>query len=269
MKTKHVGIFTVTLLMLSSAILLANVSAEPWPNLPLTQVQLTVVDGTTSYFVSTLSGVPAGFDVHNGVYPGWCIDRSVTMIRSAPHNVILYSSLDPPSALSGINWIAINYILNHKQGTMMDVQQAIWYFTDSFTDLSPTAQAMVDAANANPSYDPMTGSVLAVIALPQDDPGAQNSIIELDIPRLCPGRSPGYWKHNVKVYNGGPGHYSGDPHETDETMEQYEAEIQMDHPSFTLEWANEMFQDNANKGMWLTIANWFNEAAGLQPYAGD
>ncbi len=80
------------------------------------------------------------------------------------------------------------------------------------------------------------------------------------------GRSPGYWKHNVKVYNGGPGHYSGDPHETDATMEQYEAAIQMDHPSFTLEWANEMFQDNANKDMWLTIANWFNEAAGLESY---
>jgi len=268
MKTIRIGIATLALLMLSS-IVLANVKGATWPNLPSTMVQLTAVDGTTSYFISTLSSVPAGFDVQNETYPGWCIDRSVTMIRGVSHNVVLYSSLSPPSALSGINWNAINYILNHKQGTMMDVQQAIWHFTDALSSISPTAQAMVDAANANPGYDPLGGEVLAVICLPQDDPGAQNSIIELRAPCLGTGRSPGYWKHNVKVYNGGPGHYSGDPHESDATMEQYEAEIQIDHPGFTLEWANEMFQDNAHKDMWLTIANWFNAAAGLQPYAED
>jgi hypothetical protein len=265
MKITRIGIVTLALLMLSS-IALANVKGAAWPNLPSTMVQLTAVDGTTSYFMSTLSGVPAGFDVQNETYPGWCIDRSVTMIRGVSHDVVLYSSLSPPAALSGINWIAINYILNHKQGTMMDVQEAIWYFIDALSPISPTAQAMVDAANANLSYDPLTGDVLAVICLPQDDPGAQNSIIELKAPCLGTGRSPGYWKHNVKVYNGGPGHYSGDPHESDATMEQYEAEIQIDHPDFTLEWANEMFQDNAHKDMWLTIANWFNAAAGLQPY---
>ena len=268
MKTIRIGTATLALLMLSS-IVLANVKGATWPNLPSTMVQLTAVDGTTSYFISTLSSVPAGFDVQNETYPGWCIDRSVTMIRGVSHNVVLYSSLSPPSALSGINWNAINYILNHKQGTMMDVQQAIWHFTDALSSISPTAQAMVDAANANPGYDPLGGEVLAVICLPQDDPGAQNSIIELRAPCLGTGRSPGYWKHNVKVYNGGPGHYSGDPHESDATMEQYEAEIQIDHPGFTLEWANEMFQDNAHKDMWLTIANWFNAAAGLQPYEED
>lgn len=264
MKTKLIALSVLGSLLLSSAALLVTVKAAPWPNLPSTAVQLTVVDGTTSYFVSTLSGVPAGFDVTNGVYPGWCVDTSTTMIRSVSHDVILYSSLSPPSALSGINWIAINYILNHKQGTMMDVQEAIWYFSDGISPGSAAAQAMVDAANANPSYDPTTGAVLAVICLPQDDPGAQISIIEL---LRQPGLSPGYWKHNVKVYNGGPGHYSGDPHETDETMETYAAYIVSNFdPSFTLEYANEMFQNNANKGTWLTIANWFNAASGRAPY---
>jgi len=84
-----------------------------------------------------------------------------------------------------------------------------------------------------------------------------------------PGLSPGYWKHNVKVYCGGPGSYSGDPHETDATMEGYEAYIGAHgHPTFTLEWANERFQDNQYKSMWLTIANWFNRAAGRSPYSG-
>jgi len=267
MRINHTAIVILASLMCSSVMLMATVKAAPWPNLPSTQVQLTVVDGTTSYFVSTLSGVSAGFDVHNGVYPGWCVDRSVTMIRSVSHNVILYSSLSPPPVVSGINWIAINYILNHKQGNMMDVQEAIWHFTDSFSPISATAQAMVDAANANPSYDPTTGAVLAVICLPQNDRGAQNSIIELGI--LC-GLSPGYWKHNVNVYNGGYGSYSGDPHITPAQLEAYAAYIAANfHPGFSLAEAQQLFQDNKQHAQWLTIANWFNAAAGRLPYVVD
>ena len=83
-----------------------------------------------------------------------------------------------------------------------------------------------------------------------------------------PGLSPGYWKHNVKVYVEGRGSYSGDyPKMTAALLEQCEAAIQVNHPSFTLEWANEKFQDNAYKDMWLTIANWFNAAAGRAPYS--
>jgi hypothetical protein len=82
-----------------------------------------------------------------------------------------------------------------------------------------------------------------------------------------PGLSPGYWKHNVKVYCGGPGQYSG---ETDQSMEQYEAIIQGWYPSagFTLEMANYIFQDNAMKYLWLPLANVFNAAAGRLPYSG-
>jgi hypothetical protein len=279
MNTKKIAISLLGILMLSG-VLAITVNAAPWPNLPTTQVQLTVVDGTTSYFVSTLSGVPQGFDVHNGVYPGWCVDRSTTMTRNAPHNVILYSSLNPPASLSGIDWLKINYVLNHKQGSMADVQEAIWYFTGDlgFSAISATAQAMVNAANANP-YDPSAGSILAVICLPQEDPNAQNSIIE--IRRCGRGLSPGYWKHNVKVYNGGPGHYSGTPtHESDATMEGYAATIlavgyasipaDVDTPQEFLAWANMRFQNNAYKKdnpSWLELANWFNAAAGLLPYS--
>jgi len=65
---KKLVLLTLGFLMFSGVLM--NIVAAAWPNLPSTAVQLTVVDGTTSYFISTLSGVPAGFDVHNGVYPG-------------------------------------------------------------------------------------------------------------------------------------------------------------------------------------------------------
>jgi len=87
-----------------------------------------------------------------------------------------------------------------------------------------------------------------------------------------PGLSPGYWKHNVKVYCGGPGHYSGDPKESDTSMERYAAIILGGTPTHAqivafLSSVNGMFQDNAHKSMWLTIANWFNAAAGRALYS--
>src|SRR5512143_2086488 len=98
MKTKHLAALVMGLLMLSSAGLLATVGATAWPNLPATTVQLTVEDGTETYFISTLSGVLAGFDVHNGDYPGWCVEGAVTMVRGVSHDVTLYSSLNPPAS---------------------------------------------------------------------------------------------------------------------------------------------------------------------------
>jgi hypothetical protein len=81
-----------------------------------------------------------------------------------------------------------------------------------------------------------------------------------------PGKSPGYWKHNVRVYVEDQGSYSGTPKETDWKMEYYESRIQSRYPWFTLEWANERFQNNQYKDVWLWLANLFNWAAGRAPY---
>lgn len=270
MKTKHVAALLVGLLMFSSVALLTSVKAATWPNLPLTQVQLIAEDGTTAYFDSTLSGVPPGFDVDNGVYPGWCVDRTTNMVRSVSHNVILYSSLSPPSELNGIDWTAINYILNHKQGTMMDVQNAIWYFTDT-TNMprSAATQAMIDAAEAN--ADPVTGPVLAVICLPVEDPCAQTSIIEI-VKSVC-GLSPGFWKHNIGVYLGYKnGAYSSPYEGFDKTtmpdfLDALAAAIPVD-----LEDAYAVLSTGGGGAIAqarLDMANAFNAAAGFQPYVDE
>lgn len=200
MKAKHIAIIIVVSLMLSGT-LIATVNAQmladsanafskkfqsgTWPKLPSTPVQLTVIDGTTSYFLSTLSGIHKRYDVYNGLYYGWCVDMSVVMARSVAHDVLLYCSLSPPSSLSSINWNAVNYILNHKQGTMMDIQNAIWYFTDNYTPdggHSAASLAMIGDAESNPTYNPLPDGFLAIICLPLDPTNAQNSIIELNPP---------------------------------------------------------------------------------------
>ena len=235
MKLRFIGVALIGVMIISGMLPMLAVNAVAWPSLPSTTVQLTVVDGTTSYFKSTLSGVPAGFDVGNGVYQGWCVQYGTTMTRAVSHDVKLYSSLNPPAALAltSAKWVAINYILNHRIGTMMDVQNAIWHFTNGFA-VTGNALAMVNAALANPEYDPLSHPIFAVICLRQTTSGVQNTVIELKRALLA-GLSPGYWKHNVKVYNGGPGSYSapydGMSHETDGTMLGYAGMILAMHGS--------------------------------------
>jgi hypothetical protein len=271
----------IALLTISMAAPIAVTNAAPWPQLPTTTVHMTAVYGTSSYFIITLSGVPAGYDVSNKAYPGWCIQRQVSMIRGVSHDVKLYSSLAPPSTQSGKNWVAINYILNHKQGTRMDIQNAIWYFTNGITPSSLAALAMVAEAQANPNYDPSTAPILAVILQRQTYTGVQNTIIELSRPAKS-GLSPGFWKHNVNVYNGESGAYSsqeyGMPHETKSSMEGYAASIIIENagtlpaeakvsPEAFLAWSYQMYSSPVNRMWWLPIANMFNEAAGRAPYS--
>jgi hypothetical protein len=278
MNLKNLSIALIVFAMLSGMVL-ATVKADPWPNLPSTSVTMQVVDGTTSYFVTTLSNVPAGYDVSNGVYPGWCVDVRYTIPRApTTHTVKLYSSLTPPLGLVGA-WDMVNYILNHKQGGRADIQAAIWYFikmqaptpgyyTGLYYPPSVDTTAMVANALANGvGYVPSPGGILAVICDPSPE-ATQISIIEIRVPLL--GLSPGYWKHNVNVYNGGRGSYSGDPHITPAQLEAYAAYIKTNfYSGFSLAWAQSRFQNNQYKDMWLTIANWFNAAAGRAPYTGD
>lgn len=269
MKIKSLAISVATFTVIFGLLSL-TATATTFPNLPTTPVNMTVVDGTISYFTITLSNVPAGYDVSNGDYIGWCLDRGHTMSRSTLLEVTLYSSLNPPTELATKPWNKINYILNNKDGHTVDaIQQAIWHFMGwwNYVNLSPEAKQIVDEANANSGFIPTYGQIVAVICLPSDTT-QQLSMIEV-APRP-PGLSPGYWKHNVNVYITGRGSYSGDPHITAAQLEEYEAYIKANfYSDFTLQWAYNQFKDPKCKGMWLTIANWFNAAAGLAPYNGS
>ena len=168
LKSFSLGLIVILLL---SPVLLGSVAFAEDLSLPSTMVTIEVFDGTESYFDTVLSNVLPGYDVENGTYAGWCVDVRTLMARSpAKHEVLLYSSLNPPGELAVEQWDMVNYILNHKQGTFEDVQPAIWYFVHmdgGYTPNRAVAWSMVNDALANgEGFEPACGEIAAVICYP-------------------------------------------------------------------------------------------------------
>jgi hypothetical protein len=180
------------ILLAVSLVMVSHVAAaDGGLNLPSGLIKIEVSDGTESYFITVLSNVPAGYDVENGTYVGWCVDRTAEMQRSpAIHMVRLYSSAEPPGTLVAQKWDMVNYILNHKQGSAKDIQQAIWYFINLAGNYTPTSDvgwAIINDAIANGSgFVPRDGQTIAIICFPvtilPQPTGVQISIIEISNP---------------------------------------------------------------------------------------
>jgi cysteine-rich repeat protein len=168
-------------------------------NLPCDPVTVTHgpwLGGTNSTLDITLSNVPSGFDATDGTtYTGWCIEDNLKPDLNAPLLVdSTCDQVDLPSSYQGIPWDKVNYLLNHKIGTSLDVQNALYYVAgaDSAATPPPNAnvQAMIDNANANgDGFLAGPGQVTAVVifadgigkfgAAPDDN---QDTIIEVPIP---------------------------------------------------------------------------------------
>jgi len=154
-------------------------------NIPDINISFVIYKSTESYITVKLSNVPAGYDITNATYPGWCVDPSHTIQIGDLINGTLYLSTDPelyekcPSCAS-TNWTYVNYILNHKNGNMTDIQSAIHYFVGGGN--YPTTQAaklMVENALLYGSnFTPKSGEFIAVIIYV--DEITQLIIIEVD-----------------------------------------------------------------------------------------
>jgi hypothetical protein len=162
-------------------------------------------------FVITLSGIPSGFDLEDGPYPGWCAEDNGKQPVDGARN--LFDSTDAailPASYATVNWNKVNYLLNHKLGTPAQVQLALWYLigknsTDPFT---PTGlvKTMVDNANAfGGAFVPITGQIVAVLIF-GDGYGSsfgnpdnyQDTLIEVRVPPNGCTLTPGYWKtHSI------------------------------------------------------------------------
>lgn len=181
-------------------------------NLPGFQVgvgwQWLGAGGVNSTAIVTLSGVGGGFDVTDGDYDGWCAEDN----GKAPGDMAtLYDSTDAPANLpagiSGVPWDKVNYLLNHKNGTVPEIQAALWVLTYGVANgfpVTPAAQAMIDDANANGGgFTPGSGETAAVILYfdgiqPDPNDSLQEVIIEVDVPPQVSGEgcTPGFWKND-------------------------------------------------------------------------
>ncbi len=190
-------IFLSALLIFSFAnVFVSSAASSNSLKLPTSDVNIEVVDGSVSHFETTVSNVPAGFDVGNGTYLGWCVDQNTSMARApALHLVNLYSSLNAPGEMADKNWTMVNYILNHKQGySATSIQEAIWYFVDLSGVYVPQDQgalALINDTLAHGSnFVPAKNQTVTVICYPATqsvtDYQVQISVIEVNQSQINP-----------------------------------------------------------------------------------
>ena len=130
------------------------------------------VSNTTSSI--TVTGVPSGYNVSNKSYSVWNAGWWTSNVVTGRHGFPAYSTYDAANYPAGLKPIVagntinmVNYILNNKQGTPTDIQNAIYKIMVGSTPAPLTAAgtAMVTAALANANYcPPANGTIVAVIA---------------------------------------------------------------------------------------------------------
>jgi uncharacterized repeat protein (TIGR02543 family) len=185
----------------------------PTIHLPSNQITMKVfTNSSNSYFRTQLSNVPAGYEVTNRFYTGWCSDYAHFIYTNTPYQTNLYSSYNTslPSRDYHQNWSKVNYILNHKQGTNWhQIQNAILYILDFGNQgLNATGWAMVNAAaQYGGSYVPHCGDIIVIIADPGEN--VQRQIFELTVP-----------SYTLSVATDGSGTVSKNPDQTGYTYGQ-------------------------------------------------
>ena len=220
-KRKVLSAIVIVLILMSLAVPVALAAPPPPLSLPPGQVIAShsllfdPADPTwPAGFKITFSGFSGNYNVATGTpYPGWCLEDDMPTPDPTIPNIFFYSSYDPnmppnamnytdpatPKVLSGevalgslVPWDRLNYLLNHKLGTIQEVQSAIWLLMWGSTSLPVTGNvtAMVIAANsaAAAGFVPAAGQIIAVL-LYDDGIGFnfdlnfihQESIIELTV----------------------------------------------------------------------------------------
>jgi hypothetical protein len=168
-------------------------------NLPTSTVTLTIpgLAGNTAQIYIKLANVPAGYDVTNGQYLGWCADPdNIIYYPNVPYNARLYSSYDNalPQNAASANWPKINYLVNkYRKGGFSgtcatavrddEIQTIIWSFLGHSNVWGTPSTACMTAikadVNANgASYVPASGDVVGIVA----DNGRYVQVVFLELP---------------------------------------------------------------------------------------
>ena len=161
--------FGLLAMLICSTLTITAAASEPTIRLPTQLVTMSAEYGVQSWFNMTLSDIPPGYDIPNGLYLGWCVEKDTDMTRGPNHAVLLYSSDDPymPKLFKSDNWDKVNYVLNNKQGGRESIQRVIWYFicNDPYPTNDTIAQAMIVDADANgDSFVPSFNQNISILA---------------------------------------------------------------------------------------------------------
>jgi hypothetical protein len=195
----------LTLIVVFMLVAVPAASAAVALNLPAAPVTVThgpwLGNVPTSTLAITLSNVPAGYDVTDGVYNGWCIEDNGQ--DNAPSGMTILSQP------TGAPWDKINWILNNwtAYSSYHGTQVAIWILLGYNSGITPEAQALLDAATLyGVGFEPGVGQKVAVTAF-SDNAGLaqyQDTIIEVTITEDeggDPGTgTPGYWKNHPEAW---------------------------------------------------------------------
>ena len=165
-----IKIMILILALISSAMIVQaddQSKLEAGLRLPNGYVTMNAEYGPDSWFDMILSDVPDGFDVTDGKYTGWCIQKSIFMTQDVNHTVLLYSSYDPnmPDCFKNDNWDKLNYIINNKNGSRQSIQDVIWYYIESDPlPTDPDAQKMINDSDLyGDGFVPQPGQIVAIL----------------------------------------------------------------------------------------------------------
>ncbi len=122
----------------------ADLILAPWMNIPPEATYtITAWDPATSnsYVEVTLSDIPEGYEIINGVYPSSCADHTTAINLEFPYQMNMYSSLYPdqlPVFAQSDKWEKINWLYNHLDWypgyEWFDIQGFIWLYDNPAWD---------------------------------------------------------------------------------------------------------------------------------------
>lgn len=159
----------ICLIMICSALAIPG-AAQPIIRVPSAPVTMTAVHGNICWFFLTLSGIPAGYDVTNGIYNGWCVEVTKNMTLYVNHKVLLYSTYDPDLPFPSSNWDLVNYVINNyvqSNDHRQSVQEVIWFFINEDPLPLNDSYAMSlynDALDNGEGFIPAFGEKIAILA---------------------------------------------------------------------------------------------------------
>ncbi|MEN8121253.1 MAG: hypothetical protein ABFS35_12940 [Bacteroidota bacterium] len=168
----------------------ADLVLAPWMNIPPTATY-TITDwdpaASNSYVEVTLSDIPEGYEIVNGVYPSSCADHTTGINVGLAYDMNVYSSLYPdqlPSFAQSDKWEKINWLYNHldwyPNHQWFDIQGFIWLYDNpawdglaigtmpALTELTQRMKRDADAYGVDYKV-PLGGSYVIVFIPPSSD----------------------------------------------------------------------------------------------------